>query len=300
MLRLFFKKILVFGFPFLIYVALIIIIDPFNYFNLSGLTDSNVKFKVSSTVNYGLWKVLRIKENISPDVIIGDSRIADMDLKTIDSATNRKFCDFSIGGGTTQEVISSFNLIKENAIVMNIYLGVCYNVNPEKTKNRVEGALDIVRNPLLYFSNLEVLQCAFNCIFYKNTDVYGEERTNQEQENRWKSVLEKTGNSLGEKSTYPESYLDDIAYIATESNKYNKKLYIIFTPNHKDYHDLIKNRGLDSSYLNFKLRLSGIQSFKFVDLDNEETLIFERKNFNDIFHIKKNILTGLFLSKVIK
>ena len=85
-MKVFIKRISLFSIPILLWLGIFVLIDPFNYFNISNLIDDSIK---KSTLDRGittrineqaLWKLLEYDRLNSENVIIGDSRITAINI----------------------------------------------------------------------------------------------------------------------------------------------------------------------------------------------------------------------------
>ncbi|MBI5403540.1 MAG: hypothetical protein HY959_09065 [Ignavibacteriae bacterium] len=301
MKKLLFKS-LIFIVPALIYVTIITLIDPFNFVKISDLIKYDVKKKYASKINYGFWKVLRFNENSNYNVVLGDSRVEGLDYDRIENVTGEKYSDFSIAGGTLQETKSAFDLIKTKKI-KNIYLGVSFNLNFDKTKDRVKGAVDIIQNPLLYYTNTEILESAFLCVLNNNSEnIFLIEQPEMSKEDFWEYLLAKNENDFLKKFKYPAEYINSLKGILSECKREKINICLFFLPNHNDFRAFLAKYSLDSNYLRFKNELKSIcsENSVFVDAEEDDSSWADKEKFNDPFHLKKDILTDLFIKKVLR
>ena len=103
----FVKRILIFCIPFCAYLGIILLIDPYNYFNISRFT-SKEKKGITNSLNYCFWKAIEFKNNPSQNIIIGDSRADNIDVDRIYRLTGESYFNFGYGGGSLPEMIKTF------------------------------------------------------------------------------------------------------------------------------------------------------------------------------------------------
>ena len=68
-------RIFILSIPFIIWVISLLVIDPFNYFNLNNYIKNTSKEKTARKFNSLLYNTIAFKNNPSANIIIGDSRI---------------------------------------------------------------------------------------------------------------------------------------------------------------------------------------------------------------------------------
>ena len=59
--------------PFVSIAALVVIVDPYDYFGVSRLVDDAVKLNTAKELQYALWKVERYRKAPVGRIILGDS-----------------------------------------------------------------------------------------------------------------------------------------------------------------------------------------------------------------------------------
>ena len=73
-LKILLKKGLIFMLPVLAWITIVVIVDPFNYFNISQKISEKAKLESAQKLNSLLYNVIDFKNYPSPHIIIGDSR----------------------------------------------------------------------------------------------------------------------------------------------------------------------------------------------------------------------------------
>lgn len=141
-------KLGLFLLPLLIYFTVFIIFEPYNYFGLqNNATESDqVIYRVRQFVN-----------DPQDAIILGDSRMAHMDMAQVEALTGRRFSNLAFGGAAENEMIDLCEFAMErNPDIDTVYLEVgFYTLNARYDKNRVSNIETIVTNPLAYLFNFD-------------------------------------------------------------------------------------------------------------------------------------------------
>ncbi len=141
-------KLLLFALPILLYFIVFIIFEPYNYFGLqNNATESDqVIYRVRQFVN-----------DPQDAIILGDSRMAHMDMAQVEALTGRKFSNLAFGGAAENEMIDLCEFaLERNPDIDTVYLEVTfYTLNSRYDKNRVANIETIVTNPLAYLFNFD-------------------------------------------------------------------------------------------------------------------------------------------------
>jgi hypothetical protein len=219
-------KGLLFSVPFICYSLIIVLVDPYNYFGVSSLISNNIKRKYSSKLNYVVWEILRFNENPKENIFLGDSRMSGINKEKVKEESGLDFYDFAYGGGTLQEIIDTFWYANSKIRLKNVYIGINFNLyNAFNVRNRVQGAIDVVHNPLLYLSNRNTTEAAYYCfksVFNSSTESI--ERPDLDKKEFWKFKINEVGTRFYAKYKYPQNYYDQLKKISEYCKKKNIKL----------------------------------------------------------------------------
>ena len=141
-------KLALFLAPILLYFIIFVIFEPYNYFGLqNNATESDqVIYRVRQFVN-----------DPQDAIILGDSRMAHMDMEQVEALTGRKFSNLAFGGAAENEMIDLCEFaLERNPKIDTVYLEVSfYTLNARYDKNRVSNIETIVTNPLAYLFNFD-------------------------------------------------------------------------------------------------------------------------------------------------
>jgi len=156
----FIKKILFIIAPVLLWGIIIILVDPFCYFNYSMIKkDFKRPAKVLNTLLYNSIDYMKFPcENI----IIGDSRAKSLSIKLIDSLTNEKWKQLTANAAKLNEIFDLFYLANERIKLKRVIITINFNMfNEYGYMDRVSGIRKILKNPLMYIYNKNVAEAAY-------------------------------------------------------------------------------------------------------------------------------------------
>src|SRR4030042_6405618 len=134
-MRNFIVRLLFFLFPFPIYIGIVILIDPFNYFAVSDFISQDSKWFTSKNIHSQLYKLLEYRNLKSTKIIFGDSRSVILDTDHIKQLTGNDIYNFSYGGGTLIEIIETFWFATRLQQLEEVYIGINFNLYNDFEKN---------------------------------------------------------------------------------------------------------------------------------------------------------------------
>ena len=82
------RKGCVFILPIIAWICIVIVVDPFNYFNVSNIISEKAKEKSAQQINSLLYNTVNFKNNPTNSIIIGDSRIRKLPTEKIKQSIN--------------------------------------------------------------------------------------------------------------------------------------------------------------------------------------------------------------------
>lgn len=165
-------KFSVFAMPILIWIGLLSIVDPFNYFQLNNYITIKSKEKTAKKFNSLLYNTIAFKNNPSPNIIIGDSRIKRFPLESIKKLSGDDYFILHSNAAKLNEIIDLFWLTNKKIKLENVIIGINFNLyNEFAYANRVSEVEEMMQNPLLYIFNGNVMEMAFKAAIYHFSNV---------------------------------------------------------------------------------------------------------------------------------
>lgn len=283
----FFTQACIFILPYLAVFLIIGIIDPYDYFGKGEIITKTKKEAISKKINYALWKVIEFGQKPPKNIILGDSRTNLLDINEVQKITNKEYYNLSYGGGTLNEICTTFWYATQKTQLENVYIGISFNIyNKSKSYDRVSSALAIINNPILYLVNRDVLYATYLLIKTKFQDkIINIEKPPMTRDKFWQYQLDVSARKELLNYSYPETMKNELFKIVNHCKRNNIKLYFIIMPSHQDLHEKIKSYMLEKEYKQFKHDLS--QMGPVYDFDTINQYNTDRNNFRDPYHITK-------------
>lgn len=141
----FIAKLLLAVLPIAIYAGIFVAFEPNDYFGLQGKDTMITRVK-----QYGA-------SNIN-SIILGDSRLAHIDMSLVNTTAGREYYNLAFGGASLEESIDLVYFAKKaNPKLNEVVLGLSfYTLNASyNTQNRISTIEKQLKNPIAYMSNLQ-------------------------------------------------------------------------------------------------------------------------------------------------
>jgi hypothetical protein len=293
-------KILFLSIPVIVYLVFVLIVDPFNYFGLSGFIPYEVKNAVTNIENPAMFNLIEFNNHPSENITISDSRFAGKDIPLIEKQTGLKFTELYIFDGMIKDLISGFWFANSKVKLKNVYIAINFNNFFTTQRNDlVKSSETVINDPLLYVANLNVLKASISClrIALSPAAVYVN-KTDEERIQLWSNVISVTELRYYKNYSYPKEYLKYLKEMKSYCDRNLINLYFIIPPTNIDMQNLIDNNNLKSQKAIFVSDLSKIATT--YDMDFSNTLTNTRGMFTDPVHLNKDRLTQLFIDIVNK
>lgn len=280
----FLKKALIFILPFLILIALEVIIDPFNYFFAEKNQElAQLKNNLARKKNTYLYRLIEYERNLTPTIVLGDSRAQRLMPDFFEEVNGGKVVNLAAGAGSLQDVIKIFWDLSKNKILKTVYIGVAIEgYSGTLLKDRVSQAIEVKNSPPLYLMNKFTVENTMlilkSRLFNQHVEA-GDPPFSREE--FWQYELSQEDRYL-QNYSYPKNYYDELKEISEYCLKNDIKLVFIISPTHVDVQRKIPEFKLDSAYERFK---KDIRSFGDLYDFNWSNVITENKsNFLDPLH----------------
>ena len=162
----------IFSIPIVMWILTLFVVDPFNYFSDNKVIDEQTKLQSARKLNSLLYNTIAFKNNPTPNIIIGDSRIKRLPIKEIKNINGDEYFILHSNAAKLNEIIDLFWLCNDFTKLENVLLGINFNLyNEYAYANRVQEVKEINTNPLLYIFNGSVLEITSKIIFNHITDL---------------------------------------------------------------------------------------------------------------------------------
>ena len=133
----FFRRGLCFAAPLLLWVLLIVVIDPFNYFAISRAFRDQTKIENAAALNLLTFNMLKQVHNPCENLIIGDSRAESLPLERIEKITGQRYFLLSGNALKLNESIDLFYFANRKMPVKHAVFTINFNEYNELDRKSV-------------------------------------------------------------------------------------------------------------------------------------------------------------------
>lgn len=293
-------KALLFALPLILYVALIAIVDPYNFINLFKVIDDNDKFMVlqrtdeSSPRGNLLWKTIQFRRKPVSKIIVGDSQGKDISVQIIKEQTGEDYFNFCFPGASFTTIFKTFWFAAEQTKLEKVYFQVAFmNYNMNRDYDLWHFAGDYMKRPYEYFTTKEIFFDALANVAWattRNPRIISrsyEFLPPEDMENLAQTRLELFFSTY----TYPEIYKQEIAKIAEYCKSNDIEFTFLILPVYHKVDDYLAKNNLFTDKLKFKTDLNSLGDI--YDLDKLAGLKAYRYNFIDYFHPTQAVIDSL-------
>jgi hypothetical protein len=299
-MKIFFKRLILFSLPLLLYVILVVIVDPYNV--LRGnywAVFSESKHKISYRLNYPLFKLQQFKRNPTDIILLGDSRTDSLAVSNIEDLVKIKISNLAYGGGDLPEIIDTFWYVASIYPIKKVFIGINFNLyNSFNSLNRVSEAKKILKSPINYIFCKYTFKSTFfilaENIFKIKFDI-GKPKLSKKE--FWDHQLGKVTDSFYRNYSYPKIYNDSLKNIGKFCDEQKIDLIFFIPPTHVDLQKKVYYYNLGNDYRKFKDDLSKIA--KVYDFDNPNEITSDENNFTDPYHFNTQI-ASVVIKKIFK
>ncbi|MCK5344270.1 MAG: hypothetical protein KAR20_12740, partial [Candidatus Heimdallarchaeota archaeon] len=212
-------NILILAIPLIVYLMVTVLVDPFNYLNVSKLVDDSVKFEISQEVSPHMYKLLDFENNPRGKIVLGDSRSNGL-YHCMDST---QWANLAYGGGSLKEMVQSFWWAAEIQKLDTVLVGMDLNLyNKYNKRFYVEETIEAQNNFFSYAFNKNIFRSTYMILkSLVSKQKISINETSMTKEEFWQFQLNETPEKFYKKITYPDNYysnLLDISEYCSENN----------------------------------------------------------------------------------
>lgn len=284
--RLFAKRLALFSLPLVIYLAVVVSCDPFEFLGWSGIVSESVKLRSASPLNPCLWKMAKFRHNPAPNILLGDSRMGEVPAKLTSDITHEPYANLAYGAASLKECIETFWFANRTTKLSKVYFGVDFDMyNDYQFLDRTQFYRDVAGNPLLYLLNRTVLKATAYTIYSAamNKDLQlGAPGMTREELWNYKVNGEPT-RRLFKNYLYPVKYRAQLMEVGQYAAQHGIQLTFVIFPTHTDYQARFVAFGLEGQKRQFYRDLASIATV--VDFDYPNAFTSNEANFADPLHL---------------
>lgn len=300
-----FYRLLLFLSPFIFISLFILLIDPYNLFNVSHIIKDEVKIKcinrtraIAPRGNI-LWKIIEFKRNPSPNIILGDSRLVDISNSKVEKEIGGKVSNLAVPAGNYKTLADLFWMAANTIKLQNVIIETGFSTyNSLRNFDLYKPAMKTVQEPLTYFFGWTYLKDSFIVLYHSNEKVI---KSYKDVEDNWIIAYNSMIRNFP-RYEYPEETYKELVEISEYCKKERINLIFVIAPDYNEVHNLVKRYSLEDEYYRFKSDIGTLGTL--IDLDNGQPFSFNKDNYYDYYHIKPAIadtlVSMIFHSTLIK
>lgn len=274
------KKSFFFIIPFIIYLVVIIIVDPYNYFNISHAISNDIKTEISDKVEPHLFRIINYQNSPKRNIVLGDSR-ADNLFEHFDA---HDWANLSYGGGSIKEIVQTFWWVANEYPLDTVFIGINLNLyNKYNKRFWVEETLERKKNFASYGFNSYTLKSTFYIV---KSLITGKEiildKPSMTKEEFWEYQLNESAHKFYSKFSYPTNYAEELKTISDYCHSNHIQLIFWIPPTYIDFQKRKEDYQLEKIDSTFVNDLSNFGLLYNDDVDSELTRA--KENFEDPMH----------------
>jgi hypothetical protein len=267
------------------------VVDPFQRhadFDL-GLHHREVTWRMSYPhFNLATW--LRAP---SEGVLLGDSRMLQIQPEALEEATGLSWTNMAAGGSSGRDIVENLRFVLTHTAPQHAVIGWNLNLlNGAHQTDHVASAREIIESPLRYHLNPFITKASAFLLYEKWT---GEnpisETPPMSPEQFWEHQLKVTAAFAYRDFQMPDALLADLSSAVEEARAKGTRVTFLFFPTHADLHQVARDMGVADEYAELKRQITALGPV--VDWDRTSPLTTDRAHFSDPWHFKPEVAPQL-------
>ena len=287
--------------PILIWIFILIQIDPFNYFNYSNIISKETEYKTARKLNSILYNTLSFKNTPTQNIIIGDSRIKRLSINEIEKISGDKYFIIHSNAAKLNEIIDLFWLSAKYSNLENVILGINFNLfNEYAYSNRVHEIERMIANPLMYIFNGNVLEVTTKAIIshFSKTEIPNISRnimlkrelngkSFKDKKIWWQYNISTVAKNQYSKYKYPKKLITRLKEVNEYCIENNINLTLLNVPHHQEFRQRVTDFNLIDEENRFKEEIKEIGTV--IDYDFPNSITNCRHCFTDPIHTNDSV-----------
>ena len=286
------RKGSVFIFPIIAWICIVVIVDPFNYFNVSNTISENAKERSAQQINSLLYNTINFKNNLTNSIIIGDSRIRKLPTEEIKKLTGDDYYTMHSNAAKLNEIIDLFwfsdslYFSASSTNLENVIIGINFNLyNEYSYSNRVADVKKLLDNKFIYIFNWNILEAVYLALKNDFFSINPNKKKNKEPS--WDYIIKTIAKNHYSKYKHPKETLLRLEEIGAYCKENNINLVFLIVPHHKEFHNRLVKFNLVDEEENFKNDIKNIG--RVIDFDFPNSITNCKSCFSDPIHTTDSI-----------
>lgn len=264
------------------------IVDPFNTNKLFNFGFDKPLIAVEG-INNRIYKMQAFTKKPTENILLGDSRIRNLNQELIEKVSNEKYFNLGYGGATLYEVIDTFWFATQKTKLKNVYIGINFNLYSYNNKrNLIPEASKLIKMEYLSYLCFYVTKLSVQNIIYKFTKINPtDDKPKMSKADFWEKQLDLDTRGFYNNYKYPNNLLNELIKIKDYCDKNDINLIFIIPPTHVDLQNEVSTYSLENEYVKYKNDLKSITKTIDFDYPNKWTKNYDL--FLDPYHADKQI-----------
>ncbi|MCK4538704.1 MAG: hypothetical protein KAV42_07910 [Candidatus Krumholzibacteria bacterium] len=278
-------KLALFSIPFVIWVAIVVSIDPFNYFDTSHLISDKVKQINAKPLNRLMFNMIEYKHDSSDNLIIGDSRSNNLKIDRIEEITGDDYFLLNSNALKLNESFELYWFASKAKQLDRVYFTLNFNMfNKFAYADRVKSVESILDNPFFYIFDRSVAETCWlvtKAHLQKTPSVSTKPPMTREAFWDW-NIRVKANDHYG-KFSYPEALLGEMKRVIRHAAENGTEIVVIIVPHHIEMQARVADYNLTSEMNRFRKDFFEL-GVKVYDYDFVNEITTDKANFEDPIH----------------
>ncbi|MVN22041.1 hypothetical protein [Mucilaginibacter arboris] len=280
-------NILLLALPIIVWGLIVVIVDPFNYFNF-GIFNKDTK-KSAESLNQLMYRTIDYIHFPCENMLIGDSRTELLPIDLIEKISKQKYKKLNTNAAKLNEIFELFYLAYKRKPIKRIVIGINFNMfNKYGYQNRISGLKKVLDDPLMYIYNKDVASATYVTIeqILKKKNVDSKPPMTREEFWKW-SISTKASDWYG-KYEFPNLLYSELLNFDRFTKKKGIEVIFIIVPHSEEFHKRLIEFGLGEEEKKFKKIMSSLNA-KVYDFDYLNSITTNKNNFRDPVHYNDSI-----------
>jgi hypothetical protein len=284
-IRRFFTHGLLFATPFFIWLLIIVVVDPFDYFDLFHGIPAHVKRENAAALNTLMFNMLKEVHNPAENLIIGDSRVESLSLEQIEDITGKRYQRLASNALKLNEAVDLFWFANRRKRVSHVLFGINFNqYNEYAFADRVHSVEAVIHNPFLYVFDRSVAQAVYYVI---KASVTHRNAVNSvppmTRDEFWNYIVEVRAREHYGRYRHPDALYKRMQEMVKFAKGQGTEVTFLIVPHHADFQRRVSDFGLMNDFMRFKHDMSDL-GVRVIDYDYANEITSQRSNFRDPLH----------------
>jgi len=279
-----------FATPFLVWIVAVVVVDPFNYFDISHVVPEPVKKENAASLNEMMFNMLKEVHNPGENLIIGDSRVENFSLPQIKEITGLEYHRLSSNALKLNEAVDLFWFANQRKRIARVVFGINFNqYNEYAFADRVHSVEAVIHNPLLYVFDRSVAQASY---YVSKAALTGHPAFSSippmTRDEFWDYIVTVRAKEQYGRYRHPDELYRRMRDMVTFAKDHGTEVTFVIVPHHADFQRRVQDFGLAEEAARFRRDLNDLD-VRVVDYDYPNAITADRSKFRDPLHCNEAV-----------